>query len=32
MRIVFKNNLLHVFREPTDPKYYGVVNAAGDIR
>jgi hypothetical protein len=32
MKLEFENNKLHVYREPGDPKYYGIINAAGESR
>lgn len=32
MRLEFDGNSLHVYRESGDPKYYGVMNAAGESR
>lgn len=32
MKLILKENVLHVYRESADPKYYGVVNAAGESR
>lgn len=32
MRLVFEKHNLHVYREDGDPKYYGVLNAAGESR
>ncbi len=32
MRITFKNRSIVVHREPGDPKYYGIRNAAGESR
>lgn len=32
MKLVFNENSLHVYRESGDPKYYGVMNAAGESR
>lgn len=32
MRIMFESHSIIVHREPNDPKYYGVVNAAGESR
>lgn len=32
MRLEFEKYKLRVIREPSDPKYYGVVNAAGESK
>ena len=32
MKLEFRDSNLHVYRESTDPKYYGVMNAAGESR
>ena len=32
MKLVFEKHKLHVYREVGDPKYYGVINAAGESR
>jgi hypothetical protein len=32
MKLEFDGNTLHVYREPGDPAYYGVRNAAGESK
>jgi len=32
MKVVFNGNICIVERGPTDPKFYGIVNAAGESR
>lgn len=32
MKLEFRNNCLSVIREDSDPKYYGVINGAGESK
>lgn len=32
MKLVFDENRVHVYWESGDPKYYGIINAAGESR